>query len=505
MNNLDLFLSANTNLRNLCQRAEKCGVKTDSILQKIQMLDEQLRKDKPTIMVYGTYNSGKSTLLNAIFGKDKFAMGDTPTTKNVNDKQEIDGYFIYDTPGLNAAAVDDIITKEHYNQCDIIIFVLSGDGAVEEKFVYEGIKKIMDDEKPMVIVYNNKSEYDIDDPIVQSQQDRIIKHITNLGVLDVESKYRFCVVNALTAFRGKTENKDKLVEDSKINDLEDILWDTMSRGENSILNTAKIQISNIYHDFTQEISNITKDKNIAEIRRVIGEISQQKSSLIHKAELEIRTSFDSILGQLVNLIEARDEAGISEILNSKKKTIEGVIDNATKELSNKLKDLKEYISHNAICSASQDFVADMSDLYKDISNQPSQTSKDFDTNGIIAAVGVVATEIAKRYVPALSPYAAPVIAVLTLLFGNNTKEQDNSDEIRANKEMEIKIRIHNKAKDLILQSKNHYKDYLNSELNKLYDGAINQLESIVSKFSKEHDELKTLAEELNKIKSQIVL
>ena len=105
-------------------------------------IDEKLADFKPTFMIYGTYNSGKSTLLNALFGKEVADMGDMPTTKQIHE-YTYDGFTIYDTPGLNAKSEDDETTLGHLKTSDVVIFVMSNDGSVEEKYRYERIGEVI--------------------------------------------------------------------------------------------------------------------------------------------------------------------------------------------------------------------------------------------------------------------------------------------------------------------------------------------------------------------------
>ena len=54
----------------------------DSFLKHI---DSKLNDFRPTLMIYGAYNAGKSTLLNALFGKDEYAK-----TGEINKEDEDD-------------------------------------------------------------------------------------------------------------------------------------------------------------------------------------------------------------------------------------------------------------------------------------------------------------------------------------------------------------------------------------------------------------------------------
>ncbi|MBD5167113.1 MAG: hypothetical protein HDT12_04975, partial [Helicobacter sp.] len=85
-------------------------------------VDQKLQDCRPTMMLYGIYNTGKSTLLNAIFGEELAGVSDKPETSKIA-RYDFKGNIIYDTPGLNAPIEHEKVTMEHYKTCDMILFV----------------------------------------------------------------------------------------------------------------------------------------------------------------------------------------------------------------------------------------------------------------------------------------------------------------------------------------------------------------------------------------------
>lgn len=86
----------------------------------------------PRIVCTGIYNAGKSTLLNALCGQEKFPTGDVPTTKKVA-QAEFGGAVYIDTPGLNAEDADDRETLAAYDTADFILFVANAqNGGISE-------------------------------------------------------------------------------------------------------------------------------------------------------------------------------------------------------------------------------------------------------------------------------------------------------------------------------------------------------------------------------------
>jgi len=90
---LDRYRSIQTELISISR-----AYQDENTVEKINShIDHKLNHFKPTIMLYGVYNAGKSTLLNAIFGQDEMAItGDAPETSEVKP-YSYNGYTIYDT------------------------------------------------------------------------------------------------------------------------------------------------------------------------------------------------------------------------------------------------------------------------------------------------------------------------------------------------------------------------------------------------------------------------
>lgn len=113
---------------------------------------------QPIVMVYGVYNAGKSTLINALLGEERAEVGDVPKTDRV-DAYQMGDVTILDTPGIDAPAEHEQISREQLAKTDAVIFVLCSDGVLEELSTYQEIEKILRADKPMLVVINNKNGY----------------------------------------------------------------------------------------------------------------------------------------------------------------------------------------------------------------------------------------------------------------------------------------------------------------------------------------------------------
>ena len=180
--------------------------------------DEVFSKADPSIMFYGIYNSGKSSIINAVFGEEIAQTGDVPTTYQVQ-RISWNGFTIVDTPGIDAKNEHTLVAESEIDKHDIILFVVD-DMNIEEKAFYRSLIKVMKTGKPVIIVINEK---DADgEPIETSSKffrlkQRMYENIRfeakNQGINDITSQKNFhgiIAVNALTAFTStKLIGKDK--------------------------------------------------------------------------------------------------------------------------------------------------------------------------------------------------------------------------------------------------------------------------------------------------------
>ena len=111
----------------------------------------------PTVMVFGVYNAGKSTFLNALIGDERAPMADRPETSRVTP-YAWNGFQILDTPGIDAPIEHEDVTRKQLSESDVILFVLSTNGSFDEKVIYDEILGVVREGKPIMVIVNNKAE-----------------------------------------------------------------------------------------------------------------------------------------------------------------------------------------------------------------------------------------------------------------------------------------------------------------------------------------------------------
>lgn len=121
--------------------------------KRLMTKSEQLQ---PVIMVYGVYNAGKSTLLNALMGRADAEMADRPMTDQVTGYQWR-GYTLYDTPGIDAPQEHQQVTEAHLRESDVVLFVVATGGAVEEQSTWQALISLVEKERRVMLIVNNKT------------------------------------------------------------------------------------------------------------------------------------------------------------------------------------------------------------------------------------------------------------------------------------------------------------------------------------------------------------
>lgn len=206
---------------------EECEYSVAQINDTVKSL---LNFDKPKVMVYGIYNSGKSTLINALMKQEVAKMADRPMTDHISEFDRGE-YVLVDSPGIDAPIAHEMVTNEFLNKCHIILFVISSKGGFEGAYNYQKMAELIKKDIPFVIVLNErgyeiKSGWTIEEKLLRkaeyaqelkSVQYRIIENLTRVtNDKNITKKYEVYVVNAKKALTGIQKNRLKLYEASNV-------------------------------------------------------------------------------------------------------------------------------------------------------------------------------------------------------------------------------------------------------------------------------------------------
>ena len=129
----------------------------------VQAMLGKLQHGHLHIAVFGRVSTGKSSLLNALIGEEKFAVsplhGETrKTTMEQWSEVEAAGVYLIDTPGLDEAGGEDreAMAKEVAHRSDLVIFVVDGDITDSE---LQSLRTLLGQGRPVVVALNKSDLY----------------------------------------------------------------------------------------------------------------------------------------------------------------------------------------------------------------------------------------------------------------------------------------------------------------------------------------------------------
>lgn len=219
------------------QMLQKSGILSQDTLTD---LDSRLKKEvyellqspKPKVMVYGIYNSGKSTLVNALCRQAVAEVADHPMTCRV---QEYDAgkYILIDSPGVDAPMEHEKIADSQLSKCHMILFVISSKGSFEHITNYEKMVKLIKLKIPFYIILNDRGvALPKDDKEKQLEikarhqselneiKRKIILNLRKIsGDQSITDQYQVIDVNAKRAWMGIEKGNPKLLEASGVETL----------------------------------------------------------------------------------------------------------------------------------------------------------------------------------------------------------------------------------------------------------------------------------------------
>lgn len=442
---------------------------------------ERLRSQHPKIMLYGVYNSGKSTLLNALMGENKAAVGDVPETF-ATTPYAWNGYELLDTPGIDAPAEHEKVSKKTLEECQVVIFVVSSAGSFESKAIFEAMRDVARKGKHLLIVLNDKNGSGEEDGAYENISRAIQNNLINVGFsMDEAANFRLCVVDAKTALDGRLEGDAELVEISGIQGLERVIVEEIKRvdGFHIVADLCSYLLKDI-DSMIQQIKQLESEEDnerlegFLNLRVGYGEFCAQVESRIKAicASLpnEIMGCFPTIEGQSANpaIDEGVIKSGIDACLGKYMERINGALQKSAEEYKDRLAlQLHKILDTDTAASASfaENISASADSRFQDIlSGKPqfrepgAQHVSESDIFGKLEDAGNIlggSLSVLKLPLPKLPMLPLPVGLILTIvpkvlraLFGKSRAEIEAE---RARAEAEARNRAQEEyARDVAL-------------------------------------------------------
>ena len=195
---------------------ELCAVYNPSATPAIRkMVAARKASAAATIMVYGVYNAGKSTLINALLGAEQAQVADTPETYKIQGYRWGD-FEILDTPGIDAPQAHEQVTREQLYGADVVIFVVNPLGVVEEEATLSALLELVARNKQIFLVLNRKNPLEpLEAERIKDQlRERLQQMAQARGLPPVLQAIPILEVNARSALKAKLEHKGNLLQNS---------------------------------------------------------------------------------------------------------------------------------------------------------------------------------------------------------------------------------------------------------------------------------------------------
>ncbi len=135
--------------------------------KQLKVMLEKLEQGHLHIAVFGRVSVGKSSVLNALLGKQTFSVsilhGETKT-EGIAEWQEVDagGVYLIDTPGINEIDGEERerLAHEVANRSDLLLFVIDSDLTDVE---LSALKTVAATNRPIILVVNKADQYNEDE------------------------------------------------------------------------------------------------------------------------------------------------------------------------------------------------------------------------------------------------------------------------------------------------------------------------------------------------------
>lgn len=290
------------------------------------------KNQKKIVVDAGLLKAGKSSLFNALVGKDIFAT-DVVRATIENQKEELEDYILLDTPGLDARQEDTDIAVAGYECANVILFVHNLQEGELSKTEVDSITEIAE-------LFGDKEKFFKNAVLVLTHKDQVEERVTEIyqqialqcqNIFQMQFAQVYCV-DSVGYLKGLHEQKKLLMQDSNIEQLQEALRHFMNNEYD--LQKIRIQkwkkecVTNIDYAITMikaEMPSKVADRSteLKIVKNTIWRLAEEKIQSITKETMRLsswhRDSF-TYLGKAKDYKEYSSEysarsAGIDAIEN----------------------------------------------------------------------------------------------------------------------------------------------------------------------------------------------
>jgi len=286
--------------------------------------EDKKGKADAVVMVYGVYNAGKSTLINALIGREAAEVDDVPKTDAVAAYQW-GNYSILDTPGVDAPIEHEQVTQAQMLKADAVIFVVDPLGTVEEEKTLDVLLDMVEARKQIYLVFNEKKPVSPDTFVHLKDQvrTRLQALAAARGLSDVLKEIPISKVNARRALQGIVRQQPLMVELSDFPAFEQQLRTFLQGiGTNQVYGRLKGELQDFLQAavavFEARSESATVKKYDRLLQRINAErsrfsrdmarvVARQRSHVLEMSKVYLRTAPQECQEQLEQLLRKAGE------------------------------------------------------------------------------------------------------------------------------------------------------------------------------------------------------
>jgi GTP-binding protein EngB required for normal cell division len=392
------------------------------------LVSESIAQYKPSLMFYGIYNAGKSSLLNAILGEERASVADKPETKTIS-VYDWNGYQLVDTPGINANQADTLVTEPELRKHDLVLFVIDDSESFESVLVASEAIKIIRSNKPLIIVINSKQGYENEEEKARLSEVKrkftynMQRKADEYGIPNIEKRFDYMHVNAVSALKGKLDNKALLLADSNVNDLETLILQRLKEYEGpKKLRVPSDFILDTLRSLVLSLQSDLQEGDERQLYEFITEVGDRKSTLYRVLNAKIKNMIMQAGEEMYELMsKGHDGIGVHQQLQDR---LQATIDDHIKETMSQLNEdilhsrIQLPSSYMEIISSTPSQQQSSLDLDEDDFEQPVSAERHSSIEGIspLTTLTTISPGVISQAAKAL-PFLAPIISKIPPIAG----------------------------------------------------------------------------------------
>lgn len=384
------------------------GYLTQDFSKIESIFEEKKQNPNVSIMVYGVYNAGKSTLINALAGEEVAEVADIPKTDKTTEYQ-CGAFKILDTPGIDAPIEHEEVAKDQLVKADAVIFVVNPMGVAEEQRTLDELLKLVKDGKKVFLVFNEKNKLKEEDYIhLKEQTYKILQEMaTKYGMDRILNKIPISKINAKTALKGRLENKHGLLQSSGFTAFEKELNDFInSISDDDVAQRLKTELSGFLEKLIQFTEDQVANNNVVgQYDKLICKVTKEKALVKKGVENQITRSTKELQGQVRSWLNSNNqnfERSLNDWIEKRVELIfikfSTLLESASTEIQNHISDLEAKLPSplNGATIDIQSINIDSENAVVPVNN--GDTGFKFDTAELTGVATVIATQIKVEHI-----------------------------------------------------------------------------------------------------------